>query len=189
MDAMEMLLGRSSATLLSAPGPTEAVLEQMIRSALRAPDHGRLRPWKFVVVREQMRGRFGEILAQSMKRKMPEAGQEVLQRERDKAMRAPMIIVTAYTAKPAAKIPVIEQMMSAGAATQNIMLAAHALGYGAMWKTGDAAYDDDTKRALGLEPADQIIGFLYIGQRVEPTKPLPARPRLEPKDFMVEWTG
>lgn len=189
MNAMEMLLGRSSAMLLSGPAPTEEALEQMIRSALRAPDHGRLRPWKFVAVREHMRGQFGEVLAQSMKRKLPEASPEVLQRERDKAMRAPLIVVAAYKAKPAAKIPVVEQMMSAGAATQNIMLAAHALGYGAMWKTGDVAYDDEVKRALGLESADQIIGFVYIGKRVEPPTPPVQRPRPEPRDFLVDWAG
>ena len=189
MDAMEMLLGRSSAMQLSGPAPSDDDLDKMIRSALRAPDHGRLRPWKFLVVREDMRGKFGDLLAESVKTKMPEASPEMLERERAKAMRAPMIVVVAYKPKPAAKIPGVEQMMAAGAAAQNIMLAAHALGYGAMWKTGDSAYDDKVKVGLGLEPADTIIGFLYVGARVEPANPPPPRPRPEPKDFLVDWRG
>ena len=189
MEAMELLLGRSSAMLLAAPAPSEEALDKIMRSALRAPDHGRMRPWKFVVIREDKRARLGELMAATLKRANPNATPEMLKRASEAPMRAPMIVMAAYKAKPTEKIPAFEQMISAGAAAQNIMLAAHALGYGAMWKTGDVAYDEEAKKAFGLDPADTIVGFLYLGTRVEPPAPPPARPRPEPKDFVSDWAG
>jgi len=134
-----------------------------------------------------MLDRFGDVLAEALKRKQPGATVELLQRERKKARRAPLIIVASCRARKDSKIPEIEQLSSAAAAAQNIMLAAHALGYGAMWKTGDAAYDDEVKRALGLDSADAIVGFIYLGIRTEPSKPLPTRPAPEAREFVTEW--
>jgi nitroreductase len=146
----------------------------MLACAVRAPDHGRLRPWRFVVVREAERARFGELLAEHLKRTQPQASAQAVERERDKALRAPLIIVVAARVNPAiSKIPEIEQTLSAGAAAQNIMLAAFALGFNVMWKTGGAAYDAAVKRALGLEPTDAIVGFLYVGTEAPPVA-LPA---------------
>ena len=93
MDALELLVGRESATKLSAPGPDQDALDKMFQSALRAPDHGRLRPWRFVVVPEERRERFGELMADCLRRMEPGAPADALQRERDKAMRAPVIVV------------------------------------------------------------------------------------------------
>src|SRR5271170_4126975 len=95
MDAIDLLLTRESALKLESPGPTEADLEVMFQSALRAPDHGRLRPWQFVVVPEGKREAFGELMAASMARRMPNAAAEELARERAKALRAPVIVVAA----------------------------------------------------------------------------------------------
>src|SRR6202020_864924 len=86
MDALELLLGRESALKLGAPAPDQAAIDTMLRSAVRAPDHGRLRPWRFVLIPEHRREAFGEVLAQSMQRREPEASAEMLRRERDKAM-------------------------------------------------------------------------------------------------------
>ena len=113
----------------------------MFQSALRAPDHGRLRPWRFVVVPENKRERFGELMADCLRRTDPDGARRCLQRERDKAMRAPVIVVVAATDHRAHKIPEVEQLGSAAAAAENIMLAANAQGFGAMWKTGAPAYD------------------------------------------------
>jgi nitroreductase len=169
MQAIDALLRRRSARALTAPAPDAAALELMLASAVRAPDHGRLRPWRFVVVREAGRARFGELLAAHLRRMQPQASPEAVQRERDKALRAPLIVVVAARVDPAVtKIPAIEQTLSAGAAAGNIMLAAFALGFNAMWKTGGAAYDAVVKQALGLEPADAIVGFLYIGTEAPP---------------------
>jgi len=165
MDALDMLLTRASALKLEAPGPSEEELDRIFASAVRAPDHGRLRPWRFVVIPTDQRVAFGEVMAQSMRRRDPGATSETLQRERDKAMRAPVIVAVAAHVRKGHRIPEIEQIASVSAAAQTIMLAAPALGYGAMWKTGDPAYDPTVRVALGLDADDEIVGFLYIGTR------------------------
>jgi nitroreductase len=86
-----------------------------------------------------------------------------LQRERDKARRAPLVIVVVCRVVPGTKVPIIEQLMAVGAATQNILLGLHNFGYAAAWKTGDAAYDPEVKKALGLNVDDHIVGFVYAG--------------------------
>ena len=164
MDALELLVGRESATKLASPGPDQEALEKMFQSALRAPDHGRLRPWRFVVVPEEKRERFGELMADCLRRMEPTASADALQRERDKAMRAPVIVVAA----------------------ENIMLAARALGFGAMWKTGAPAYDATVKQALGLDPDNDIVGFLYVGTQVGGGSPA-ARPQV--RDLVSVWQG
>lgn len=181
-----MLLSRESALRLQDPGPDAAALETIFRSALRAPDHGRLRPWHFIVVPPERRQHFGEVLAESLRRREPNAPPEALERERQKALRAPLIIVVAARLKASEKIPEVEQIISAGAAAQNIMLAAHALGYGAMWRTGAPAYDEYVKQALGLEPAAAIIGFLYLGTRAGGASPVP---RPAPEEYVAVWQG
>jgi nitroreductase len=181
MDALQMLLKRESALKLSEPGPSEEQLELMFQAAIRAPDHGRLRPWAFVVVPKGKREQFGDIMAQSLQRRKHDASAEMLQRERQKALRAPTIVVVAARPKSTERIPEIEQVLSAGAAAQNIMLAAYAQGFGAMWRTGDAAYDDGVKTALGLHPSDKIVGFIYLGASDGSTAPA-ARPAT--RDFV-----
>jgi nitroreductase len=185
MQAIDALLTRRSAVTLTEPAPDEGALELIFASAVRAPDHGRLRPWRFLVVRGAARERFGELLAAHLARSQPAASSESLQRERAKALRAPLIVVVAAHVNAAVKIPPIEQTLSAGAAAANIMLACVALGYNAMWKTGGAAYDEAVKRALGLAPTDDIVGFLYIGTEVARTVP----PRGEWRDLVREWGG
>jgi nitroreductase len=163
MQAIDLLLTRRSARTLAAPAPDAAALELILASAVRAPDHGKLRPWRFVVVREAARARLGELLAAHLQRSHGQASPETLERERSKAFRAPLIIVVAAHVNTAVKIPVIEQVLAAGAAAEAMMLAAVALGFNAMWKTGSAAYDDTVKQALGFAPHDAIVGFLYLG--------------------------
>src|SRR4051812_24829474 len=150
MDALELLHTRQSAAKLQEPGPDDMELADIFRSAVSAPDHGRLRPWRFVVIREEARERFGEVMAAALKARRPDTPPEMLNRERAKPLRAPLIVVVAARVQPG-KIPEIEQVMAVGAAAQNIMLAAHALGFGAMWRTGDLAYDATVKTSLGLE--------------------------------------
>jgi nitroreductase len=186
MDALELLLGRESAMKLASPGPDRQALDVMFQSALRAPDHGRLRPWRFVVVPEDKRERFGEVMADCLRRQHPEASAEMLQRERDKAMRAPVIVVVAAAVNRGHKIPEVEQLVSAAAAAENIMLAANAQGYGAMWKTGAPAYDATVKQALGLDPNNDIVGFLYVGTQVGGGSPA-ARPVVQ--DLVSVWQG
>ena len=186
MDALDLLLTRDSALKLAAPAPTEAELDVMFQSAVRAPDHGRLRPWRFVVITADRRAAFGDLMADAMKKREPEASAEMLDRERAKPMRAPTIVVVAAEVKKGHRIPEIEQIASAAAATQNIMLAAHALGFGAMWKTGEPAYDPGVKQALGLNADDEVMGFLYVGTRNGGASPAP-RPAV--REHVTVWAG
>jgi nitroreductase len=186
MDAMELLLARESALKLASPGPNQEALDAMFQSALRAPDHGRLRPWRFVVVPEEKRERFGEVMADCLHRHDPNASAEMLQRERDKALRAPVIVVVAAKIHRGHKIREVEQLVSAAAAAENIMLAANAQGFGAMWKTGAPAYDATVKQTLGLDPDNDIVGFLYVGTQVGGGSPA-ARPVV--RDMVSVWAG
>jgi nitroreductase len=186
MDAMELLLSRESALKLEPPGPDQAELDAIFQSAVRAPDHGRLRPWRFVVIPEAKRTGFGELMADCMHRREPGATAEMLQRERDKAMRAPIIVVAAARVQKGHKIPEVEQMAAAAAAAQNIMLAANAQGYGAMWKTGAPAYDATVKQALGLAADDDIVGFIYLGRQVGGGI---QTPRPAAAEFVSVWGG
>ncbi len=163
MQAIEALLMRRSARALTEPAPDEGALELILASAVRAPDHGRLRPWHFVLIRGGARTRLGAALAAELQRSQPHASAETVERERQKAFRAPLIIVVAARCNAAAQVPVIEQLLSAGAAAHAMMLAAVALGFNAMWKTGAAAYSAQVKTALGLDESDAIVGFLYFG--------------------------
>ena len=186
MDAVKLLLERVSAVKLQEPGPTAAELDTILQSALRAPDHGRLRPWHFVVISGEQRTRFGKLLAEAFKAREPGATAEMMAREQQKALRAPLIIVVVARVKPSEKVPEVEQIVSAGAAAEHIMLAAQALNYGAMWRTGAPAYDRSIKEGLGLHSGDAIVGIIYIG-----TSALAPREsaRLELADFVTTWHG
>ncbi len=186
MDALDLLLTRESALKLDAPAPSEADLDKMFQSAVRAPDHGRLRPWRFVVIEADKRARLGDLMADSMRRRMPDVSEEMLDRERAKPMRAPTIVVAAAHVQKGARIMASEQVVAAAAAAQNIMLAAHALGYGAMWKTGEPAYDPEVKTALGLDADDEIMGFLYLGTNTGTSSPAP---RPAARDQVSVWAG
>lgn len=162
---MDMLAGiesRTSALKLAAPGPSREQIETIVRAGARAPDHGRLRPWRFVVLEGDARARLGDAMAAMTLAKYPNSTPEQLNGERAKPMRAPTIVALGAKVMKG-KIPEIEQVMAVAAAAQNMMLAAHALGYGAMWKTGGAAYDTGVKALLGLAPEDHIVGFIYLG--------------------------
>lgn len=183
MDALEALCTRTSVSSLAEPGPTDAQFETMFRAASRAPDHGRMRPWRFLVVRGEARARLGEVMAEGLRLADPEASTALLERERRKPLRAPAILVVAVTLQPRPGVPEIEQVIAGGAAAQNILLAAHALGLGAIWRTGERAYDDHVKQALGLPPNGAVIGFVYLGT---PAPGAQRKPVESPVDA-VEW--
>jgi nitroreductase len=186
MDAIAALTQRVSAGPLVDPAPDDAALATIFAAATRAPDHGRLRPWRFFVVRGDARHALGELLVAAARRRDPATPDAQLERERAKPLRAPLVLVVAARVDHAHKIPAIEQVLSAGTAAQNVMLAAFALGYGCAWKTGGPAYDDAVKAAFGLAPGDAIVGFLYLGTHAKPPLPPPA---LDPAQFVTEWTG
>lgn len=184
MQALDALLQRRSAKALTGPAPDEGALSLIIASAAAAPDHGRLRPWRFIVIQGNGLERFGHLLAEHLKRQHPSSSEDALQRERQKAFRAPMILVVAAVCTANGKIPPVEQVLSAGAAAQNVMLAAQALGFGCMWKTGGPAYDEQVKAAFGLEPKDAIVGFMYLGTNASRSDST-ARPSW--RDLVRQW--
>jgi len=186
MEAIDALTSRRSPNQFTEPAPDQAALDAILRAAMRAPDHGKLKPWRFLVLRGDARQRLGEVMAEAMKRREPDAPANMLEREREKPLRAPLIVVLAAALKEDHKIPVIEQLMAAGAAAQNVMLAAHAMGFGAAWKTGAPAYDAYVKEALGLASSDAIVGFLYLGTPAAPPSALPPN---ELADFVRAWPG
>jgi nitroreductase len=187
MEAIEALTSRRSPPKLVEPAPSDAQLSEMLNAAIRAPDHGRLRPWRFIVVRGAARERLGQVWADALKARAPDVPADVVQREAQKPMRAPMIVAVAAEIAEGHKIPVVEQLLAAGAATQNILLAAHAMGFGAMWRTGDGAYDAHVKEALGLKASDAIVGFLYLGTPAGRTPIPPDEPGV--KNFVREWSA
>jgi nitroreductase len=186
MEAIELLRSRHSASKLGAPAPSAEAVEAMLEAAARAPDHGRLQPWRLILIEGDARLSFGEILAASLTRRNPLAGDQALAREREKALRAPLIIVVATRCDRSAKVPVVEQVVSAGCAAHGLMLAAFAQELGAMWRTGEVAYDEMVKGALGIGSDDLIIGFIYVGTG---EGGLPSQPRPVVEEFVHRWTA
>jgi nitroreductase len=174
LDAIEALTTRASPTGLVAPAPDADALQHMLRAAVRAPDHGRLRPWRFIIVEGAARAALGGVLADALLAREPGVAEAALAKERAKPLRAPLIVIVAAKLREHRGVPAVEQIVAAGAATQNMLLAAHALGFGGFWRTGAAAYDDRVKRALGLAPEDAIVGFVYLGTPSTAPPPLPA---------------
>ena len=139
----------------------------MLEAAASAPDHGELRPFRFTVLRGPGLDHFGTVLEEAYYRRCTDRGLEPVpakaQKERTKLNRAPLVIVVAAARQPSTKIPWVDQRDAAVAAAENLLVAAHALGYGAMWRTGEPCEDEHVKEALGLSSDDAVVGFVYIG--------------------------
>jgi nitroreductase len=163
MDLFDAIDSRASSVRLADPAPTREHIMRIIRAGTRAPDHGRLSPWRFVVIEGDKRAVLGNAIAEAARIAKPDLNSEQLQRERDKAFRAPVIIAVTGKIHRAHKVPESDQILALGAAAENMFLAAHALGYGAMWKTGAPTTAPNVKAALGIAPEDPIVAYLYIG--------------------------
>jgi nitroreductase len=189
MDALEAVLTRHSVApaFLGEPAPDDAALERILAAGASAPDHGKLRPWRFIVIRGPARVRLGEVFAEALLRRQPDAPAAALEQERSRPLRAPLLVAVAARLDPEhPKIPEIEQILSTAAAAQNMLIAAHAQGFGAKWLTGANAYDEHVKRALGLAPSDRLLGFIHLGSVAGSP---PAVPRADPREHTVEWQG
>jgi len=185
MDALELLATRASNGKLRDPAPDDATLRTLVESALRAPDHGLLRPFRLLVVRGAARERLGLVMREALLRRKPAAEAEELDKEQRKPLRAPLLIVVTAHPRPAPKVPEIEQVLAAGAVAYGLVLAAQAHGYAAMWRTGPAVYDPMVKHALGLADTDHIVGIVYVGTAAVAAPPV-ARPGYD--DSVSEWT-
>jgi len=185
MDALDALINRVSIPLLEAPGPTEEELALMFRAALRSPDHGAVRPWRFLVVEGEARDRLGELMLKGGLAQDPQLPEEKRQKLLKAPLRAPTVVVVIAATREHPKAPKVEQLISAGCAAHGILLAAHALGLGAMWRTGGPAYDPLVRQGLGLGEGEEVVGFIYLGT---PSRGR-AAPELEIEDFVSRWDG
>jgi nitroreductase len=165
-DALELLKTRRSfkAVELSGPGPSPAEIDTLLTVASRVPDHGKLTPWRFIVFEGEARRAAGAAIVSAFRSKYPDAKPEQAEAERARLARAPLVIAVVSRAAPHVKIPEWEQVLSAGAAAMNLVLAAHALGYGASWITEWYANDRAVLDTLGLQPHEKIAGFVHIGR-------------------------
>jgi nitroreductase len=186
MDAIDALTTRASNGKLTEPAPDATTLELAFAAAARAPDHGMLRPVRIRVVRGDARHKLGELMARALQRKNPEVSSEELDKMRAKALRAPMILVVGAVVTQSPKVPVVEQLLCAGAAATSLLLALHARGFAAIWRTGDVAYDEEAKEAFGLSAKDALVAFIYAGTAKQPA-PVLSRPSAA--DLVQEWTG
>ncbi len=184
MHALDLLLRRRSvlARNLGEPGPSDAELEQILRAAARVPDHGKLAPWRFILIRGETRSRLGQVLVDATRRADPAATAHHLEIERDRFLRAPLVVSVVSCVRPG-KIQEWEQVLSSGAVCQNMLNAVHASGYHGQWLTEWYAYDALCTQALGLAEGERVAGFIYIGTgKTAPDE----RPRPDLGDIITE---
>jgi nitroreductase len=173
-EALGLLLSRrsGSAKAMKAPGPSKKQIAEILRAGARAPDHGKLFPWRFIVFEGEARERFGDILAEVLEAEGERPKQ--VEEERARFLRAPLVIGVISAAREQHKVPVWEQELSAGAVCQNILIAATALGFVGNWLTEWYAYHPAVKEKIGLKPGERVAGFIFIGTAKEE---LEERPR------------
>jgi nitroreductase len=185
VDALEALVTRRSAPRLVEPAPGDDALRRLLEAAVAAPDHGRLRPWRFVLVRGEARQGLGSAFAAAHAERDPHASEQELARTASKPLRAPLIVVVVADPRPSDKVPAWEQVASAAVAAQHIQLAAHALGFGSMWRTGWMAEAPKVRAHLGLRGTEQVVAFLYLGTVPPDAKP-PPRPAVNLRALVTE---
>ena len=185
METLEAIHTRQSiAQVKPDPVPRE-LIEKILAAAVQAPNHYKVRPWRFAVMTGTARERLGEAMAQSTLSSNPDASEDDLQKDRAKPLRAPVVIAVAVDKPGLTKAKEIENICATAAAVQNMLLAAHALGLGAMWRTGPSATDPAIKQFFGWEPNQYLISFVYIGYPVNEAPP-PARPSFEDRTVWLE---
>jgi nitroreductase len=168
---------------MGAPGPTPEQLDRILSAAMRVPDHGKLAPWRFVIVPDDKRPALAALLDRAYRAERPDAGKVELEAVRQFAEQAPALVVVLSAPAHASHIPLWEQELSAGAACMNLLVATHAEGLVGGWITGWAAYSDMVRDAFG-SPSERIAGFMFIGT---PTRELEERPRPARDDVVRVW--
>lgn len=163
MNALDAIFTRHSISKVRPDPVPRDLVEKMLSAAAQAPNHFRVRPWRFVVLTGDARVRLGEVMAQAHRTRHPDATLAELNIERARPLRAPVIIAVGVDRPVEAKVIELENICAAAAAAQNILLAAHALGLGAIWRTGPNASEPEVKKFLGLEPGQHLIAFIYVG--------------------------
>lgn len=161
--ALLRLRRSTAADLMGEPGPDATALRSMLQIAARAPDHRRVAPFRFIVFEKEARAAAGEILAAAFAAAEPGAEPRRIEAERRRFLRAPVVVAVVSSVDRAHKTPEWEQVLTAGAVCQNLLIAANAHGYAAQWVTEWCAYDRAVLDAFGLAPDERVAGFVYLG--------------------------
>ncbi|WP_426608373.1 NAD(P)H nitroreductase [Pantoea anthophila] len=161
MDALELLVNRRSASRLSEPAPAGEILENILRAGMRAPDHGTLQPWRFVIVEKEGRDRMSQLLERAAREK--QLDEKAINKASQSPFRAPMIITVVAHCEEHHKVPRWEQIASASCAVMAMQMAAVAQGYNGIWRSGPWTDDEQVRQAFGCREQDAIVGFLYLG--------------------------
>ncbi len=186
MEALDVLLNRVSVPRLIEPAPDAAQREILFSAALRAPDHGQLRPYRFLTVEGDARQRMGDLLVEALRANGGEIDEKALEKARLGPLRAPLVVVVIAKIQDHFKVPRKEQLITAGCAAHGVLLAAYALGIGAVWRTGELAYSTHVAKGMGLAADEEVIAFLYLGTPQNPPREA-AKPDLA--GFVSEWQG
>jgi nitroreductase len=183
VELFEAIYQRQSIGKVKADPVPRELIEQLLSAAVQAPNHHKVRPWRFVVLQGAARERLGDVMAQALQVRKTEATADDLQKERLKPLRAPVVVAVGVDKPTFSKVSDIENVAATSAAIENLLLAAHALGLGAMWRTGPAATAPSVKAFLGFEPDQHMIGLVYVGYpEIQPASP--ERPTFEDR---VVW--
>jgi nitroreductase len=178
VQTLDLLLSRrsGSAKTMTGPGPKPDELRQILAAGARVPDHGKLAPWRFILFEGDARARFGDLLVDVLRETEPDAGEVRIDMERGRFLRAPLVVAVVSRVVESLKAPEWEQVLSSGAACQNMLIAAHAMGYVGNWITEWYAFDRRVLDRLGLAANERVAGYLYFGK---PSAPLEERVRPE----------
>ena len=185
MDVFEAIFTRRSVSKMRPDPVSRDLIERLLAAAVQAPNHYRVRPWRFYVVSGEARHRLGEVMAQSLLARQPDSPPSALEKERSRPLRAPVLIAISVDAPSEPKVLEVENICAAAAAAENMLLAAHGLGLGAMWRTGPASMNPDVKAFFGLGPEQHLIGFIYVGYPLEESS-APERPSYEDRTTWME---
>ncbi|MDF7673793.1 nitroreductase [Acetobacteraceae bacterium ESL0709] len=182
--SLDMLLSRVSTDALQEPAPRGETLELILATALRAPDHGKLRPWRYIVVQGDQRPAFAREIVAALERRDPDVPDEKKQKILKRFSNAPALIVLGMSLRMGHKIPESEQIMATAAGTMNILNGLYAEGFGGIWVSGAYCEEPELVRRLGLAPADRLAGILMVGTPKDAGRKT-RRPEI--KDYMAYW--
>lgn len=175
------------ANLLNDPAPNDEQLAELLQTCMSAPDHGAIRPWRFKVIRGDDRYKLADLFEKALRKRDPSANAEAIETIRSKPLRSPLIVaVCVDVMENHPKVPEEEQVIAAACATQNLLLAAPAAGWGAILLTGWPAFDETVLEGLGMQTKDKLVGFVYLGTPSETPRAL-ARP--DARTFIENWPG